>query len=260
MADDPYASMNTYTGAGASQALATSLIAPCFCPLDSLPFFLGGLVALIVQLSLADRASKFFFTRTSLRHLFRGVVGVVAVVAWLASVGLGFLYAFFSAHPDSVIVSNPYYFNVVTCVWTLTSATVDIIITASLYYVLKVEIHGWSEITDGLLHQLIRLGTETGAMTAVTAVSAALLAVAFPRGNFSTINICLAFSFPLPSLYVLSYLVTLNSRDAKLASRRSFSSSGKRHSAVIVSKEESMVRKSGVWATKEDAKRLEQPD
>ncbi|KAL8291235.1 hypothetical protein RQP46_002213 [Phenoliferia psychrophenolica] len=175
-------------------------------PLDCLPFFLGGLVALIVQLSLAARAAKFFLGRDTLRKVFLWVVGVLAGIAWLGSVCVGFMYALFSAQPENPLVVNAFYFNIFICIWTSTSAAVDIIITVSLCQVLQSELRGWNLVTDGLLRKVIVLATETGAMTAVTAICAAILSVSFPSTNISKINICFVFAFPLPSLYALSYL------------------------------------------------------
>mgnify|MGYP001595412340 CR=1 FL=1 len=91
----------------------------------------------------------------------------------------------------------------------------------------------------------------------VTAVVGALLAVSFPRDNVASINICLAFTLPLPSLYALSYLITLSTRGAKLASRRS-SGAAKRTSAGFSSAELKVA--SGVWITKEAVVRVDAED
>lgn len=68
----------------------------------------------------------------------------------------------FSADPTNPIVQSPYIFNVVTCVWVLVSASVDIIITLSLIFVLKSEMRGFNLDTDSLMMQCVRLPVRVG--------------------------------------------------------------------------------------------------
>lgn len=59
---------------------------------------------------------------------------------------------------------------------------------------------------------------------AVTALCCALLAVSFSKNDIGMSNVPFAFSFPLPSLYALTLLVTLNARGANLERRRQIGS------------------------------------
>ncbi|KAM0746742.1 hypothetical protein T439DRAFT_329443 [Meredithblackwellia eburnea MCA 4105] len=212
---------------GTQQQRDTNTLLLAVTPLDSIPFFFAGIIAFIVQLCLAERASKFFITRSkSIRWLFLATVIFFSSIGLIASVFLASFYALFSADPNNPIVLAPYTFNLVNSVWTFSSAIVDVVITVSLILVLKGEMKGFNLQTDDLMKQIIRLSMETGCTTSFTALLSAILAVAFPKREIWSINICLVFSYPLPPLYVLSYIVTLNARGEKLASRRGSSVSG----------------------------------
>lgn len=82
----------------------------------------------------------------------------------------------------------------------------------------------------------MRLGLETAATTSsmikvarsshsslaltpgftVVALTGAVLAVCFPQSDLTTVNILFTFVYPLPSLYVLTFITTLRARESSL--------------------------------------------
>ncbi|KAL8286731.1 hypothetical protein RQP46_004259 [Phenoliferia psychrophenolica] len=173
---------------GTNQHRDTNTLLLSVTPLDSVPYALTGTIALITQLSLAERASKFFINRcTALNGLF-------------------------SAGSTAPIVTSVYGNLNFIAAWSFLSAGTDAIITISLVLVLRKEQHGVHRSTHDILSQLISLTMRTGAMTTVFALTCSLVQIAFRDASVDKLNMLQLFAYPLSALYVLSFLTTLSSR------------------------------------------------
>ncbi|KAM0749377.1 hypothetical protein T439DRAFT_48756 [Meredithblackwellia eburnea MCA 4105] len=179
-------------------------------PTDCLPPIVVGMVAALVQTYLARRAGRMFLQRRVLKTIFLCVIGVMILVAWVASIGSGIMNLEFTWGTWEEAL--PFTYNNVTGTWLWISAGIDVIITVSLSWTLRKHIAGFNQNTDSMLRRLIRLGMQTAAYTSVFEVCGALFAVVFPPANIATVNVLFAFAFPLSSLYTLSLLATLSSR------------------------------------------------
>ncbi|KAM0792163.1 hypothetical protein ACM66B_004860 [Microbotryomycetes sp. NB124-2] len=102
--------------------------------------------------------------------------------------------------------------------WLWASAFVDVMITASLAFVLRSRIMNFNASTDSLLRRLIRLAVQTACYTAVLAVCGAALAFSFSADSDQSIYTNAAGSFyqPLSSCYLISLIVTLSFRNKAL--------------------------------------------
>ncbi|KAJ7892009.1 hypothetical protein B0H13DRAFT_1625761 [Mycena leptocephala] len=91
-------------------------------------------------------------------------------------------------------------------VWLIGSASIDIIIAVCMTYVLLVNDTGLRQ-THALVTKLIRLSIETGSVTALVAVTTAVLFYAFPERLYyiTPVNI-------MPMVYANTMLAVLNSR------------------------------------------------
>ncbi|KAJ7588318.1 hypothetical protein C8J56DRAFT_941363, partial [Mycena floridula] len=92
--------------------------------------------------------------------------------------------------------------------WLVSSAVDDLIITGVLVYSLHVRKSGYNTSLDTYVNYIIRLTVQTGALTAILALSDALgfnvLLKVFP----------FAWSLALPNLYISTILSSLNARDS----------------------------------------------
>ena len=65
------------------------------------------------------------------------------------------------------------------------------------------------------VRNLVRVSVETASYSTILSVAGAVMSVAFPQSSLRTANVPLAFTLPLPSLYALSMIVTLSSRNGR---------------------------------------------
>ncbi|KAJ7034042.1 hypothetical protein C8F04DRAFT_1102892 [Mycena alexandri] len=91
-------------------------------------------------------------------------------------------------------------------IWLISSAVVDVLIAAKLTHSLSTRRTGFSAM-DGQINRLIRLTVQTGAITAIVALVDVVLFLAFPQTTLQFI-----VDFPLPKLYAICLLSTLNAR------------------------------------------------
>jgi len=94
-------------------------------------------------------------------------------------------------------------------VWLALSAVCDIVIAAGLSHALYTRKTGFTHV-DGQINRIIRLTLETGSLTAITALADVWLFLVFPRTALNFI-----VDFPLASLYTVSLLAMLNSRERR---------------------------------------------
>jgi len=92
-------------------------------------------------------------------------------------------------------------------VWLALSAVCDVVIAVGMTYALYTRKTGFSTV-DGQVNRIIRLTLETGSLTAIAALLDVTFFLVFPQTSINFI-----VDFPLSSLYALSVLAMLNSRD-----------------------------------------------
>jgi len=94
-------------------------------------------------------------------------------------------------------------------VWLALSAVCDIVIAVGLSHALYTRKTGFTHV-DGQINRIIRLTLETGSLTAITALADVWLFLVFPRTAMNFI-----VDLPLASLYTVSLLAMLNSRERR---------------------------------------------
>lgn len=180
-------------------------------PLDCLLPFLTGLMAFLVQGWFLRRTALLFRTRTS-AIVFTAVVFLLQLTALAGSIGVAYLN--FITNSNSASNDGARYYAITNSLWLWSSCTVDVGISGTLSYLLKAHVVGFNQKTDSTLVKIIKLSIETASYTAVMASIAAIISdVTINTSSFFTADIIYAFWVPLPSLYTLSLLTTLESRD-----------------------------------------------
>ncbi|KAJ7588228.1 hypothetical protein C8J56DRAFT_941177 [Mycena floridula] len=150
-----------------------------------------GIISTTVQLLMAWRIMVVTETR-----LWTGIIVAVAILSFGASIWAtieGALKPGFSqiAH-----------FRAAPMIWLVSSAIADLIIAVVLVYSLHVRKSGYNTALDTYVNHIIRLTAQTGALTAIFALSYVLMLVCFVLG------------LPLPNLYISTILSSLNARDS----------------------------------------------
>ncbi|KAM0747363.1 hypothetical protein T439DRAFT_99674 [Meredithblackwellia eburnea MCA 4105] len=183
-------------------------------PLDACPPLLTGAAAFMVQLMLARRCSRLFIDKHKVRKFFLGVIYFFAALAFVASLIVTIFFALYAADVDFGTATVPAVFiaNVVAGVWLWATAAVDTTISITLFLLTRRQVSGFNARTDHVLRRVGRLGLQTASYTSLLAIAGAVTAICFPQDAVWDINIFFAFSFPLPSLYTISLLVTLIER------------------------------------------------
>lgn len=100
-------------------------------------------------------------------------------------------------------------------IWLIGAAITDSTISLALFFNLRARSKaagGFNPTTSKLLGMLIRTGLQTAAYTAINSIGGAVVSVAFDETNLMTTDVPYAFFLPMSSLYALSLLTTLNSR------------------------------------------------
>lgn len=97
-------------------------------------------------------------------------------------------------------------FSPAVIVWLISSAACDLLIAIVLTYSLWSHKTGFTAV-DGQINRVIRLTVQTGAITAMAAVTDVILFLAFPTTTIQFIP-----DFPLSKLYTICLLSTLNAR------------------------------------------------
>ncbi|SCV71149.1 BQ2448_2737 [Microbotryum intermedium] len=95
--------------------------------------------------------------------------------------------------------------------WLWGCCIIDVLITVTLSVLLYKRIVGFNSGTDSMLRSVIILSIETASYTATFALIAAILSNSFSDDSLLT-NSTGAFFQPLSSFYLISFLVTLTSR------------------------------------------------
>ncbi|KAM0751457.1 hypothetical protein T439DRAFT_325592 [Meredithblackwellia eburnea MCA 4105] len=177
-------------------------------PMDGAPPALIGTTAVCVQGYLAHRAARLFQRRPTTRKIFLGVMGFLMLLAWMASAGSSALFLMYDN--GTVWKAAPFTFNNLAGCWMWISASIDVIITLTLYFELRKHISGFNVTTDSLLRRLMRGAMKTAAYTSFLALVGAVCGVSFKIEQISTSDILMAFTSPLAGLYTLSFLYNLS--------------------------------------------------
>ncbi|KAJ7577123.1 hypothetical protein C8J56DRAFT_1061266 [Mycena floridula] len=169
-----------------------------------LPFYLRSdpvLTAIIstsVQALMAWRIMVVTETR-----LWSFIIVAMAMLSFGSSMWTTIAFAFkpavsqFSEHPTALII------------WLVSSATADLMITGVLAYSLHVRKSGYNTSLDTYVNHIIRLTTQTGALTTIFALSDALVFSAL-----EDTTICFPWGLALPYFYISTILSSLNARDS----------------------------------------------
>lgn len=92
------------------------------------------------------------------------------------------------------------------------AAAIDLAISSTLVFQIRSLKSGAS--TDSLLSTIATTAMKAAVPTTIFAVIGALMATIFPPAQISTVNAVFAFNLPLPSLYTISFIYTLSSRQS----------------------------------------------
>lgn len=178
--------------------------------MDCLMPTMGSIAAFLVQGWFLRRTTLLFQRRRS--AVFFSVLVFTGMVAALGgAIGttyFNFVYAS-GVENDNLVRS----YSIVESVWLWASAAVDVCVSGTLCYLLQAHVAGFSERTDSTLLKIMKLSIETASYTAVAASIAAIVSVSVNTASYFTGDINYVFWIPLPSLYTLSLLTTLESRD-----------------------------------------------
>lgn len=178
--------------------------------LDCLQPAFAGSVEFLVQAWFTRRASM-LFKRRPYKWGFIMIATLGIVAAFAGSLGITYLNF---CYADG-LGGNYYarFYEITNAIWLWSACLVDILNSATLCYLLKTHVVGFNEATDSLLLQIIKLSVETASYTALVAFSAAVVSASVNNDSFQTADLNYIFWVPLPSLYTLSFLTTLASRD-----------------------------------------------
>lgn len=182
-----------------------------FKPLGCLQPALSGAVGFGTQGWFARRSALLFENR-SCKLFFLATVGVIMLTSFAGAIGASYF--------DFVSIS-PTNSKSICTVWKITnalflwgSAFVDSINTSVLCFLLATKVAHFNQRTDSLLKKIMVLSIETALYTTVAAIVAAVVVLTYINPTSSTtVAVSWAFWVPLPSLYTLSLLTTLVSRE-----------------------------------------------
>ncbi|KAJ7588208.1 hypothetical protein C8J56DRAFT_1080135 [Mycena floridula] len=135
--------------------------------------------------------------------LWSGIIIVIAMVSFAASI---WTTVHVALQPDFSKLSQ---FRTAPITWLVTSSAADIIIAGVLVHSLHARKSGFNNALDAYMNRIIRLTVQTGALTAVFALSDALV---FSILKDSTIFF--AWDLSLSKLYLMTILSSLNARDS----------------------------------------------
>lgn len=169
-----------------------------------------GLVGAICTSILTSRASSLFNSDWA-RWLYRGVIGFLILASvWACTLvtAIGFMYL---NHTEEDAL--PLTFNIGVACWLWCAAAIDVSISAGLYWNLRSRASRTSNTaTRSILSTLVRTAVFTASYTSIVSIGGALVSVMFHESALFTTDVQYAFHLPLSSLYALSLLVTLFSR------------------------------------------------
>uniref|UniRef100_A0A0W0F0J5 DUF6534 domain-containing protein n=1 Tax=Moniliophthora roreri TaxID=221103 RepID=A0A0W0F0J5_MONRR len=175
---------------------------------------LSGIVSVLAQLFYAHRIMS--FSRSVAGRIVAGVIAIIALLQCSAAIAGGV-----QARNVGKLSEVPEKTYVATSVWLAGAAVCDIMISASMTWLLANSGTFFKETKD-IIARLIRLTIETGFITALFAVLDLTLFLAFPRYTYHVVP-----AFCLGKVYSNALLVVLNNR-AHIANARD------RHSLHIV--------------------------
>ncbi|KAJ7584505.1 hypothetical protein C8J56DRAFT_951193 [Mycena floridula] len=177
-------------------------------PHPQLPFckpgMILGMISTPVQLLMAWRIMVVTETR-----LWTCIIVAVAMLSFGASICATIQAA--SRPASSPLAVLP----IAPMTWLVSSAITDLIITGVLVYSLHVRKSGYNTSLNTYVNHIIRLTAQTGALTAIFALSDALVFVILePMCIDLSLNSCFVWDLALPNLYISTILSLLNARDS----------------------------------------------
>ncbi|KAL8293029.1 hypothetical protein RQP46_000723 [Phenoliferia psychrophenolica] len=183
-------------------------------PLDCLPPILTGMSAIVVQLFLAERCFSLSLQNRRRRKWFMIPLTIACVISFCCSIIVS---VFFVLCAESIDFGTPklssvYLINLFIGIWLWLGAIIDVSVTAALIVSLRRQITNFSTQTDSMLRHVIKVACQTALLTSVFSVMGAAMAVGFPPSSQKDINVSFAFNYPLPSLYTISFIVTIAAR------------------------------------------------
>ncbi|ORY89064.1 hypothetical protein BCR35DRAFT_300856 [Leucosporidium creatinivorum] len=176
--------------------------------LDTMPVILLGLLAATVQSTLALRASSVFGSRRALRTAFICIMAFLIFMAWIANVGSSILNVMICFNTEAQ--AAPFTYNSLAGTYLWCAAAIDLAISSTLVFQIRSLKSGAS--TDSLLSTIATTAMRAAVPTTLFAFVGALMATIFTSDRIATVNAVFAFNLPLPSLYTISFIYTLSSR------------------------------------------------
>ncbi|KDE07490.1 hypothetical protein MVLG_02165 [Microbotryum lychnidis-dioicae p1A1 Lamole] len=181
--------------------LYAQTLADCFATVPA------GIVGALVQSFLGLRAVS-LFDNSLYRSLFITMASLLIVGGLIGS--WLFVAASFMLR-NNVTPPPGLSFTLANGLWLWCCCIIDVLLTVTLSLLLYKRIAGFNSGTDSMLHSVIILSIETASYTATFAMIAAILSDSFSDDSL-LINSTGAFYQPLSSFYLISFLVTLASR------------------------------------------------
>ncbi|KAI5475078.1 hypothetical protein MNV49_001954 [Pseudohyphozyma bogoriensis] len=173
---------------------------------------LVGLVAILVQGWFTRRTAKLFKKKLHGR-IYTVVLGLGMLLAFAGAIGTVVGNFDYVDSPGQIDVSLDKLYKLVYSFWLYASASVDVINSATLCYLLKKRVANFNQRTDGVLRSLMKLAIETGSYTSIIALTGAVATGELDLMSYYEGDILYIFWMPLPALYSLSLFTTLHSRD-----------------------------------------------
>lgn len=178
---------------------------------DSVPFLLTAVSGAILQSFLTRRASKLFHSNVTAQQLFLGGFHLLIAVALLAEVGEMVIASLVARDPT--VDLHGFTFNNLGSTWLWVSTFVDGSLSLALFLLLRRRFEG---NLQGI-RSVVRVSFQTALLTSLFSLTGAICGVVFDQKNPMGSNIILSFCIPLSSLYALSLVVTLASRQEHVA-------------------------------------------
>ena len=194
---------------------------------DSVPFLMTALSGALLQSFLARRASKLFNSNLLAQQLFVGGFHLLIFVALLGE--LGEMVVATLVAKDPTVDTRGFTFNVMGSIWLWASTVVDGSLSLALFVLLRRKYDG---MLDSIRH-VVRVSFQTALLTSIFSLTGAICGLAFPQTDLMHQNVILAFCIPLSSLYALSLIVTLASRQEYVAEVKGATIAGLQHSGIL---------------------------
>ncbi|KAI5475510.1 hypothetical protein MNV49_001324 [Pseudohyphozyma bogoriensis] len=160
-----------------------------FSSIECLQPALIGLTGFLVQ-GWFCRRTAMLFKKTKIRYGYMVVVGLLMVAGFAGAI-CNTVAQYVALHDINDPAGSLYAAS--QTVWLIASACVDVINSATLCYLLKKRVVGFSEKTDTMLRSLIKLTIETGSYTTIVALIGAALDFTIDLNSYYLAGIPIVF-------------------------------------------------------------------